>query len=117
MVESTTQWTIYDPDTTKYMVELMKPQKGGSYKPDMAFGAFLGYTIRLDKPETDSQKYKTAVKDQLINDIATVHPHITDLITRNGLNGYSFYFYVLPFNDAPNEKVSIINELLTGGVI
>lgn len=117
MVESTTQWTIYDPDATQYMVELMRPQKGGSYKPDMAFGAFLGYTIQLDKPETDSQKYRTAVKNQLIKDIAAVQPHITDLIVRNGLSGYSFYFYVLPFNDAPNEKVSIINELLTGGVI
>jgi hypothetical protein len=117
MVESTTQWTIYDPDATQYMVELMRPQRGGSYKPDMAFGAFLGYTIQLDTPETDSQKYKTAVKDQLIKDIAAVQPHITDLITRNGLSGYSFYFYVFPFNDAPNEKVSIINELLTGGVV
>lgn len=117
MVESTTQWTIYDPDATQYMVELMRPQKGGTYKPDMAFGAFLGYTIKLDKPETDSQKYRTAVKDQLIKDIATVQSHITDLIVQNGLSGYSFYFYVLPFNDAPNEKVSIVNELLTGGVV
>lgn len=117
MVESTTQWTIYDPDATKYMVELMRPQRNGSYKPDMAFGAFLGYTIRLDTPEPDSHKYKTAVKNQLIKDISAVQSHITDLITKNGLNGYSFYFYVLPFNDAPNEKVSIINELLTGGVI
>lgn len=117
MVESTTQWTIYDPDATQYMVDLMRPQKGGVYKPDMAFGAFLGYTIQLDKPETDSQKYRTAVKDQLIKDIAAVQSHITDLIVQNGLSGYSFYFYVLPFNDAPNEKVSIVNELLTGGVV
>lgn len=116
MVESTTQWTIYDPDATRYMVELMRPQKGGAYKPDMAFGAFLGYTIQLDKPETDSQKYRTAVKEQLIKDIAVVQPYITDLIVQNGLSGYSFYFYVLPFNDALNEKVSIVNELLTGGV-
>lgn len=117
MVESTTQWTIYDPDATQYMVELMRPQKGGTHKVDMAFGAFLGYTIQLDRPEMDSQKYKTAVKEQLIKDIAAVQPHITDLIVQNGLSGYSFYFYVLPFNDAPNEKVSIVNELLTGGVI
>lgn len=117
MVESTTQWTIYDPGSTQYMVELMRPQKGGSYKPDMAFGTFLGYTIKLDKPETDSQKYRTAVKDQLIKDITAVQSHITDLIIKNGMSGYSFYFYVLPFNDAPNEKVSIINDLLTGGVI
>lgn len=115
MVESTTQWTIYDPAATQYMVDLMTPKRGGSGKPDMAFGAFLGYTIKLDHLETDSQKYKTAVRNQLIRDISAVQPHIIDLIRKHNLNGYSFYFYAMPFNDAPNEKVSIIRELLTGG--
>ena len=116
MVENASQWTIYDQETTKYMVELMKPRKGGISTPEMAFGAFLGYTIKIDPPETDSQKYKKAVKEQLIKDIAALQPHISDLILKHGLSGYSFYFYVLPFNDAPTEKVNIIKELLSGGV-
>ena len=91
MVDNTTQWTIYDPDATDYMVKLMTPQRNGTYKPDMAFGAFLGYTIKRDQSETDSQKYRVA--------------------------GYSFYFYLLPFNDAANERISIIQELLSGGGI
>lgn len=117
MVEGTTQWTIYDPDATNFMVNLMKPQKGGSYKADMAFGAFLGYTIQLDNPEYDSQKYRTAVQEQLKKDIGAVQPRIIDLISKKGLNGHSLYFYVFPFNDAPNEKSSIIQEMLTGGVV
>ena len=76
MIDNTTQWTIYDPEATKYMVELMTPQRNGAYKPDMAFGAFLGYTIQLDKQETDSQKYRLAVKEQLKRDIAKVQPYI-----------------------------------------
>lgn len=116
MVENTAQWTIYDPETTKYMVELMRPHKGGKSTPEMAFGAFLGYTIKIDPPETDSQKYKKAVREQLIRDIKAVQPHISDLILKHGLSGYSFYFYVLPFNDAPTEKVSIIKDMLSGGV-
>ncbi len=116
MVENASQWTIYDQETTKYMVELMKPRKGGISTPEMAFGAFLGYTIKIDPLETDSQKYKKAVKEQLIKDIAALQPHISDLILKHGLSGYSFYFYVLPFNDAPTEKVNIIKELLSGGV-
>ena len=116
MVENTTQWTVYDPEATKFMVDLMKPHKGGKSAPEMAFGAFLGYTIKLDAPETDSQKFKKAVKEQLGKDIAAVQPYISNLILKNNLSGYSFYFYVLPFNDAPTEKVSIIKELLSGGV-
>lgn len=117
MVESTTQWTIYDPDATNFMVNLMTPQRGGGYKADMAFGAFLGYTIQLDTPEYDSQKYKTAVQNQLKKDIEAEQQHIVDLITKKGLTGHSFYFYVFPFNDAPNEKSSIIKEMLSGGVV
>jgi hypothetical protein len=115
MVENTTQWTIYDPEATSFMVELMTPRRGGGYKADMAFGAFLGYTIQLDTPESDSQKYRTAVKEQLKKDIDAAQPHIADLITKKGLSGHSFYFYVFPFNDAPSEKISIIREMLTGG--
>jgi len=117
MVDNTTQWTIYDPDATQYMVELMTPQRNGTYKPDMAFGAFLGYTIKLDKPEPDSQKYQTAVKEQLKKDIFDAQEYIIKKIQENGLGGYSFYFYTFPFNDAPNEKVSMIKEILSGGGI
>jgi len=117
MVESTTQRTIYDPETTKLMVELMTPHRDGSFKLDMAFGAFLGYTMKMDTPETDSVKYRIEVKEQLKRDIAAVQPHISKLIRKNRLSGYSFYLYVMPFNDAPNEKVSIIQELLSGGDI
>lgn len=117
MVESTPQWTIYDPTATAFMVDLMIPQRGGGYKPDMAFGAFLGYTIQLDMPEYDSQKYRTAVQEQLKKDIDAAQPHIIDLIKKQGLIGHSFYFYVFPFNDAPNERTSIIQEMLTGGAV
>ena len=64
IVDSACQWTIYDPDATKFMVELMTHNRNGGYKPDMAFGAFLGYTIDVQPPEKDSNKYKTAVKEQ-----------------------------------------------------
>lgn len=115
IVDSTCQWTIYDPEATKFMVELMTPNRNGDYKPDMAFGAFLGYTIDVQPPERDSNKYKTAVREQMKKDIAAVQPYIMQKIIDNNLDGHSFYFYVLPFNDAPNEKESIIKEILSGG--
>lgn len=63
MVDNTMQWTIYDSDATDYMVKLMTAQRDGTYKLDMTFGAFLGYTIKLDKSESDSQKHLGAIKE------------------------------------------------------
>ena len=54
------QWTIYDPAATTFMVDLMTPQRGGGYKPDMAFGAFLGYTIQLDTPVVPESLHNTS---------------------------------------------------------
>jgi hypothetical protein len=36
-------------------------------------------------------------------------------IKEENLSAHSFYFYILPFNDADGEKLSIMNELLGGG--
>lgn len=41
-VDNTTHWTIYDSGATDYKVKLMTTQRDSTYKPDMAFGAFLG---------------------------------------------------------------------------
>jgi hypothetical protein len=115
IVDSTGQWKIYDPEATKFMVELMTPNRDGSYKPDMAFGVFLGYTINVQPPERDKNKYKTAVKEQLKKDVAAAQSYIMQKIYDNHLDGYSFFLYVLPFNDGVNEKESIIKEILNGG--
>lgn len=114
MVDNTTQWTIYDPDATQYMYDLMHPRRPGMSKPDMAFGVFLGYTIP-PIAETNSAKYRVAVRKQLISDIKEVQQYIAQKIIDENLSGYSFYFYVMPFNNAPGEKTSIIEDLLSGG--
>jgi len=114
MVENTTHNNIYDPDTTNYMVDLLLPRKANVPKPDMAYGVFLGYTLSLGYIETDNSKYRTAVKIQMQNDIVSLQPYIEKKIHDNGLSGYNFYLFVVPFNDAPTEKNSIVSEMLSG---
>ena len=41
-------------------------------------------------------------------------PYIKNQIDVLGLNNYEFYFYVVPFNDATNERVSLIDEMIGG---
>lgn len=114
MVENTTHNNIYDPDTTNYMVDLLLPKKSDVPKPDTAYGVFLGYTLSLGYSETDNNKYRAAVKTQMQNDIVSLQPYIEQKIRDNGLSGYNFYLYVVPFNDAPTEKNSIVSEMLSG---
>jgi len=114
MVENTPQWTIFDEDTTEYMVKLMRPQSSEDHKPDMAFGIFLGYTIPTIN-ESDSLTYEAKVKEQLIKDINGIQSYIAEKIKNLKLAGYNFHFYIMPFNNAPEDKVNIISEMLYGG--
>lgn len=115
MVENTIYDNIYDAETTKYMESLIFPKAPGTDKPDMAFGAFLGYTIKLSHDGMTNQQYREAVREKMKADIEEIKPYIVRKIQDLGLEGYSFFFYVLPFNDAPNEKTQIMEEVYTGG--
>lgn len=113
-IDNRIHWTIDDPKVVNYLVKLLVPQQNKTNHLDMAFGVFLGYTIKLNRQVTNNQEYRDAVKEQLQNDIQYIQSYIEMKIKENGLSGYSFYFYLLPFNDADSEKISIIQELLSG---
>jgi hypothetical protein len=114
MVADTAQHILFDDDTNEYIRDLMIPRKPYSHKPDMAFGLFLGYTLIVNPPQTDSALYRLAAENQLKADIEEIKDYISHKIQEYHLEGYSFYCYVLPFNDAPNERTTIIDEMLEG---
>ncbi len=81
----------------------------------MSFGVFLGYTIHVDADGLNNDEYRTAAHNQLVSDIEEMKTYVYDKIINARLRGYSFYFYVVPFNDADNERRSIIEEIIAGG--
>lgn len=113
-IENTAYGLMFDNNTIEYLRDVMIPRKQFQYKPDMAFGLFLGYTLKIDPPVTDSALYRTAAEEQLKRDIASAKDYIAGVIKQRKLEGYTFYCYILPFNDAPTEKTNLIDELLEG---
>ena len=95
MVENTTHGSIYDSDTTNYMVNLLIPNKASVAKPDLAFGVFLGYTLSLGYTETNNNKYRIAVKEQMKRDISAL-AYIEQKIFDNGMSSIIFIFTLCP---------------------
>lgn len=114
MVESTAQSLIFNSATTEYLKDIMIPRKHYKSKPDMAFGLFLGYTLLLDPPETDSSLFRKAVPTKVKKDVSIIKDYIVQKIKELHFEGYTFHCYILPFNDAQNEKTSLIEEMLEG---
>lgn len=113
-VENASHKQYFDKDQSYFLQSIMVPKKNYSRIPDMAFGMFLGYSLKLDYLEPDSAKYYSAAEEKLNRDIESIQAYIIQKIKENALEGYSFYCYVLPFNDAPIEKTSIIDEIIGG---
>ena len=112
-VESTILNGVFDAPTTAYMKSVILPQKGGSTKPDTAFGIFLGYTVDVPGAENlSNDEYRVALQTKMQQDIKTHIPYINSKIASNKLSRYSFYIYVLPLNDAVNDKDNIMKKAL-----
>ena len=116
IVDNTKNQNILPDGMNRYMKEIMFPSKSlpNSNPPDMAFGCFLGYTVKVTSSAIDNAQYEADVKAQMKSDIDAVIPYIKNQINVLGLNNYEFYFYVVPFNDATSERVSLIDEMIGG---
>jgi len=105
----------FDAPTMQYLKGMLIPQKGGSVPPDTAFGLFIGYSIGIPNAALLSNAdYRAAVDSKMQADITACIPHIEKLICDKNLTAYSFYIYVLPLNDADNDKNLIMNTALGG---
>ena len=79
----------------------------------MAFGVFLGYS--MDLSFADPRTYRNDAMKKMKSYIADLKDHIRERIISENLNGYDFYIYVIPFNNAQGEKLKLIEEMLNDG--
>jgi hypothetical protein len=87
-----------------------------SISSDRAFGIFLGYTLGITAKGKSNPEYRKAVQAKMLEDINGIAPYIAKKIADNHLESYSFYFYVLPFDDASRDRAAFINRLKGGSV-
>ena len=78
---------------------------------DNAFGIFLGYSIGIDATQYSNAEFRDAINEKLKNDINNIFTYIEKKVNESGLAGYSFYFYILPFNNASQDRAAIIQKL------
>lgn len=115
VVDNTLYNRVFDASTAEYMKNIILPNKSTNSLVDHAYGVFLGYSLDLDSTTLSNQQFRTEVINKMKDDIQTSTPYILNKINSMGLNGYSFYFYVLPFNDASKDQKNIFSSLLAGG--
>jgi len=115
VVESTVFSQTYDAQTTDFLKNIIIPSKKKNTLVDKAFGVFLGYSLGLKPNNYSTAAFRTEFTKKMDTDIKAHVAYIVNKIKTENLGNHSFYFYILPFNDADNEKQSIMNTVLGGG--
>jgi len=116
IVESTVFAQSFDKDTADYLKGIIVPSKKKNAVVDKAFGVFLGYSLGLDAENYSNADFRNELMRKMDLDIKTHIAYISKKIKEANMGTHSFYFYILPFNDADSEKRSIMKVLLEGGV-
>ena len=92
-----------------------KSKKKKQVNRDSAFGVFVGYSLGLDKSKYTAQEYRDMIEKKMDADILYYAPQIRDRINKMGLQNRSFYIYVLPLDDAEEDKKSIMKKIMREG--
>lgn len=108
--------TIFDlPEDDPVVRELrpiIKPDPNKQVNRDSAYGIFIGYTLGLDKSKYSAQEYRDQIEKKMDADIMFYAPQIRDRIQKMQLQNRSFYIYVLPLDDAEEDKKSIMQKIM-----
>lgn len=106
----------FTPQVADYLRSIIIPTKRkAGLVVHNAFGVFLGYSIGIDRSKYSNDEFVKVVETKMAEDIKNQISYIGEKIATNNLGGYSFYFYLIPFNDADCEKISIMQNLVGGG--
>lgn len=102
----------FDDETTELIKSIIVPTKRDrGIVVDNAFGIFLGYSIGIDATQYSNAEFRDTINEKLKNDINNISTYIEKKVNESGLAGYSFYFYILPFNNASQDRAAIIQKL------
>ena len=103
-----------DPVLAKALSTIITPDPNAP-DVDSAYGIFLCYSVGLQKENRTVAEYKKLVEKKMVDDIHYCLPRITKYIDDYGLSNRSFYIYVVPLDDATEDK-TVIMKKITGGV-
>lgn len=118
MVEQNVMDITEDPEELEAIKALILPSSdfNGKASYNNAYGVFLGYTLGIKSDGRTEEEYEELITKKMVQDIQRNEQYIVDKINNNGLSSHSFYFYIVPFDDAEQDKSEIMEKVMKGGI-
>lgn len=106
----------FDNATSEHLKNIIIPQKRGHETTvNNAFGVLIGYSININR-NVDNKTFVKNLKEQMIKDLQEQLPYIVTKINDLEMQNSSFYIYLMPFDNANNDKSTIMRNIVGGSV-
>lgn len=112
IVSSPTLEESFEPDMLQKIISAIVPKPGSDVISNNAYGVFLGYSLGLDPSTRSNIEFLKTLDKKMEADIKNHASYIAGKIKSLGLDSHSFYFYIVPFNDAEVDKKQIMENLM-----
>lgn len=110
--------TIFDRRVNQHEADFIRsvliPSPDSHTHYDTAYGIFIGYTLGLSAEGRTAQEFRSKVNEKMERDIKEYAGYIRGKIAEHHLSGHSFYFYLLPMDDAEDDKKAIMDAIMGG---
>lgn len=116
MVDNVIFDRLLNEDEVQLAKSILLPSPNNTTSYNTSYGVFLGYSVGLDPNAYTLSEFQDLVEEKMQDDISKNIDYILQCIRDNGLGMHSFYFYILPFNDAEAEKKSVMESVMKGDV-
>ena len=99
-----------------FLKEMFVPSEGKKTQRITSYAIFLGYTIGLIPENYTPDEFPALLENKIVDDLRR-HLHIIlQNINDNHLGNKHFYFFIVPFNDAEEDKKKVMEDILKGDV-
>ena len=104
----------FSKEDIKAMKNIFVPRRPQEELEVNAFGVFIGYSMNLSCALTTlpTEKARVAIDLQIKKDLKDVIEQLNTAIDKEGIQQYSYYVYLLPFNDVTNTSKIIMEKVL-----
>lgn len=104
----------FDMEEAEELKKIIVPSNANAkdITTNRAFGIFIGYSLNANVENVSSIQAIKIMEEEIEKNSNTISNSLKKKINDNNWNNYSFYVYILPFNNAKEDRKDIMKYIL-----
>lgn len=120
LVDSNLMKESFPGESLNYLKRIIKPSAlDKDFSKDNAFGIFIGFEVDIedwDLQEMSDDDFKSKIRTHIKVSVESKYDYIKEQIKKEGLTGYHFYIYAVPFIKKGSNSITKVRQEIVAHV-